>query len=331
MQLNKIITRGAFAIAVAATFVAMPLSAQAKEWRGWNIHVEDYPVSYGMEAFMAEVTDKTGGELKGKVFHAGVLGSQPDAIEQLRLGIIDFGVFSLGPMGQAVPATNVVSLPFVFKSVPQMYKLMDGAPGAALGAALEEKGIVALGYYDAGARSFYNSIKPINTPADVEGMKVRVMNNDLFVGMIESMGGNATPMAFAEVYQSIKTGVVDGAENNPPSYESTSHYEVAKYYSLTQHLIIPECLCMSKKTFDGLTPEQQEIVKTAGKNSTELQRKLWGEREAASMKIIMDGGVEVNEIADKAAFQAAMAPVYEKYLAANPEMTDLVNLFRNAD
>ena len=331
MKIKKIITRGAFAIAVAASFAAMPLTAEAKDWRGWNIHVEDYPVSHGMEAFMAEVTDKTGGEIKGKVFHAGVLGSQPDAIEQLRLGIMDFGVFSLGPMGQAVPATNVVSLPFVFKSVPQMYKLMDGAPGAALGAALEDKGIVALGYYDAGARSFYNSIKPINTPADVEGMKVRVMNNDLFVGMIESMGGNATPMAFAEVYQSIKTGVVDGAENNPPSYESTSHFEVAKYYSLTQHLIIPECLCMSKKTFDGLTAEQQEIVKAAGKHSTDLQRKLWGEREAASMKIITDGGVEVNEIADKAAFQAAMAPVYEKYLAANPDMTELVNLFRNAD
>ncbi|MGJ8597259.1 TRAP transporter substrate-binding protein [Sulfitobacter sp.] len=331
MKLNKIITRGAFAIAAAATFAAMPLAAEAKDWRGWNIHVVDYPVSHGMEAFMAEVTEKTDGEIKGKVFHAGVLGSQPDAIEQLRLGIMDFGVFSLGPMGQAVPATNVVSLPFVFKSVPQMYKLMDGEPGKALGAALEEKGIVALGYYDAGARSFYNSIKPINTPADVEGMKVRVMNNDLFVGMIESMGGNATPMAFAEVYQSIKTGVVDGAENNPPSYESTSHFEVAKYYSLTQHLIIPECLCMSKKTFDGLTAEQQEVVKAAGKASTDLQRKLWGEREAASMKIIMDGGVEVNEIADKAAFQAAMAPVYEKYLAANPEMTDLVNLFRNAD
>ncbi len=331
MKLNKIITRGVFAIAAASTLAVMPVTAQAKDWRGWNIHVEDYPVSHGMEAFMEEVTEKTGGEIKGKVFHAGVLGSQPDAIEQLRLGIMDFGVFSLGPMGQAVPATNVVSLPFVFKSVPQMYELMDGEPGAALGEALEEKGIVPLGYYDAGARSFYNSVKPINTPEDVQGMKVRVMNNDLFVGMIESMGGNATPMAFAEVYQSIKTGVVDGAENNPPSYESTSHFEVAKYYSLTQHLIIPECLCMSKKTFDGLTPEQQEIVKTAGKNSTDLQRKLWGEREAASMKIIMDGGVEVNEIADKSAFQEAMVPVYEKYLAANPEMTDLVNLFRNAD
>lgn len=331
MNFNNLIGRGAFAFATAATLALVPLGAEAKDWRGWNIHVVDYPVSHGMEAFMAEVDEKTGGAIKGEVFHAGVLGSQPDAIEQLRLGVLDFGVFSLGPMGQAVPETNVVSLPFIFKSVPQMYELMDGAGGEAIAAGLEAKGIVPLGYYDAGARSFYNSIKPINSPEDVGGLKVRVMNNDLFVGMVEAMGGNATPMAFAEVYQSIKTGVVDGAENNPPSYESTSHYEVAQYYSLSQHLIIPECLCMSKKTFDALSPENQAIVKEAGRNSTNLQRELWQAREAASMKIIMDGGVEVNEIADKAPFQAAMVPVYEKYLAANPEMTDLVNLFRNAE
>ncbi|CUK10839.1 Extracytoplasmic solute receptor protein YiaO [Shimia thalassica] len=331
MTFSNLIGRGAFALAAAATMAIAPMGAEAKDWRGWNIHVEDYPVSHGMEAFMAEVEEKTGGEIKGKVFHAGVLGSQPDAIEQLRLGALDFAVFSLGPMGQAVPATNVVSLPFIFKSIPQMYELMDGAGGAALGEALEEKGIVALGYYDAGARSFYNSIQPINTPADVEGMKIRVMNNDLFVDMVNNLGGNGTPMAFAEVYQSIKNNTVDGAENNPPSYESTSHFEVAQFYSLTQHLIIPECLCMSKKAFDALTPEQQEIVKTAGKNSTDLQRKLWGEREAASMEIIKAGGVQVNEIADKSAFQAAMGPVYDGYLAANSDMTDLVNLFRNAD
>lgn len=328
MTLRKTMAR----LAMTAAVVAMaPVAAVAKDWRGWNIHVEDYPVSHGMEAFMAEVTEKTGGALKGKVFHAGVLGSQPDAIEQVRLGIIDFGVFSLGPMGQAVPETNVVSLPFIFKDVPSMYKLMDGEGGEAIGKALEAKGIVALGYYDAGARSFYNSIKPINTPDDVEGMKVRVMNNDLFVGMIESMGGNATPMAFAEVYQSIKTGVVDGAENNPPSYESTSHFEVAQYYSMSQHLIIPECLCMSKKTFDSLTPEQQDVVREAGRKSTDLQRKLWQEREKASMEIVKAGGVTVNEIADKSVFQAAMTPVYDSFLADNPDMKNLVDLFRNAD
>jgi len=306
-------------------------TASAAELRGWNIHVEDYPVSIAMESFVAEVAEKTGGEVTGKIFHNGVLGSQPDAIEQVRLGAIDFAVFSLGQMGQAIPETNVVSLPFIFKSIPQMYRLMDGAAGEAIGEGMKAKGIMPLGWYDAGARSFYNSVRPINTPADVTGLKVRVMNNDLFVSMVESMDGNATPMAFGEVYQSIKTGVVDGAENNPPSYESTNHFEVAKYYSLTEHLIIPECLCMSLKAWDKLTPDQQQIVKEAGEKSALLQRDLWAKREAVSMAKVEAGGTIVNKIADKAPFQAAMSPVYDSFLATSPGLTDLVNLIRNAD
>jgi len=313
------------AIAVAGT------AATAVELRGWNIHVEDYPVSIAMESFAAEVAERTNGEITAKTFHNGVLGSQPDAIEQIRLGVIDFGEFSLGPMGQSIPETNVVSLPFIFPSIPDMYEMMYGEVGEAIGEGMIAKGIVPLGWYDAGARSFYNSVRPINTPADVEGLKVRVMSNDLFVGMVEAMDGNATPMAFGEVYQSIKTGVVDGAENNPPSYESTNHYEVAQYYSLTEHLIIPECLCMSLKSYEKLTPEQQEIVKEAGHASALLQRELWQEREAASMETIAAGGTTVNTIEDKAPFQEAMGPVYDKFLADNPELTDLVNLIRNAD
>jgi len=312
-------------LVVAAT------AASAVELRGWNIHVEDYPVSIGMESFMAEVAAQTGGEVSGKIYHNGVLGSQPDAIEQIRLGIIDFGVFSLGPMGQSVPETNVVSLPFIFKSIPQMYRLMDGEVGAAIGEGMKAKGLVPLGWYDAGARSFYNSKRPINTPADVTGLKVRVMSNDLFVKMVESMDGNATPMAFGEVYQSIKTGVVDGAENNPPSYESTNHFEVAKYYSLTEHLIIPECLCMSLKSWEKMTPDQQKIMLDAGQKSATLQRELWQKREAASMEKVQAGGTIVNTVADKAPFQSAMAPVYDSFLAANPDLTNLVNMIRNAD
>ncbi len=318
-------------VALAGAVAVAGSAATAAELRGWNIHVEDYPVSIAMESFMAEVAEKTGGEVTGQIYHNGVLGSQPDAIEQIRLGVIDFGEFSLGPMGQSIPETNVVSLPFIFPSIPKMYELMDGEVGEAIGAGMIEKGIVPLGWYDAGARSFYNSVRPINTPADVEGLKVRVMSNDLFVGMVESMSGNATPMAFGEVYQSIKTGVVDGAENNPPSYESTNHFEVAQYYSLTEHLIIPECLCMSLKTWEKMTPEQQEILKAAGQASAELQRELWQAREAASMEIVQAGGTTVNTIADKAPFQEAMAPVYEQFLADNPDLSDLVNLIRNAE
>jgi tripartite ATP-independent transporter DctP family solute receptor len=334
METSRSLRRAALCAALSLAFAVPILATQpalAEEWRGWNIHVEDYPVSHGMESFMKEITEKTDGAITGKVFHAGVLGSQPDAIEQLRLGALDFAVFSLGPMGQVVPEANVVSLPFIFKGIDQMHRLMDGEVGDEIGKGMEQKGIVALAWYDAGARSFYNSKKPINVPDDLSGMKVRVMNNDLYVSMIDSMGGNATPMAFAEVYQSLKTGVVDGAENNPPSYESTNHYEVAKYYSISEHLIIPECLCMSKKTWDTLAPEVQELVKAAGRASAEYQRELWAERENKSMETIVAGGVEVNQVADKAPFQQAMEPVYGVFLEQNPDLTDLVSKMRAAE
>lgn len=321
-NIRNVVLGGCLAVAGTAA------SAQDLALRGWNIHVEDYPVSIAMEAFIAEVTEKTDGAITGTIFHNGVLGSQPDAIEQIRLGVLDFGEFSLGPMGTSVPETNVVSLPFIFPSIPAMYEMMDGEVGEAIGAGMIERGIVPLGWYDAGARSFYNSVRPINTPEDVEGLKIRVMNNNLFVMMVESMNGNATPMAFAEVYQSIQTGVVDGAENNPPSYESTSHFEVAGFYSLTEHLIIPECLCMSLVTWEKLTPEQQEIVMAAGRASAEMQRELWQAREAASMEIVEAGGVVVNTIADKGPFQEAMAPVYETFLSENPDLADLVALIQ---
>ncbi|MBU2956058.1 TRAP transporter substrate-binding protein [Paracoccus sp. 1_MG-2023] len=318
-------TTAALGVAMLAT------PAMSLDLRGWNIHVEDYPVSIAMEAFVEEVEEKTGGEITGKVFHNGVLGDQPDAIEQVRLGVIDFGEFSLGPMGQSVPEANVVSLPFIFSSVPKMYELMDGEVGAAIGEGMKAKGIMPLGWYTAGARSFYTASQPIAAPEDVQGLKIRVMSNDLFVDMVESMGGNATPMAFGEVYQSIKTGVVDGAENNPPSYESTAHHEVAKYLSLTEHLIIPECLCMSLKTWEKLTPEQQDVVMEAGRNSTEMQRQLWEERVAASLDTVRSAGGEITEVADKAPFQEAMAPVYEGFLEENPDLTELVEMIRNAE
>ncbi len=212
-----------------------------------------------------------------------------------------------------------------------MHRVMDGAVGEEIGAAMAAKGLQPLAWYDSGARSFYNSKHPITKPDDVKGLKVRVMNNELFVGMVEALGGNATPMAFSEVFQSIKTGVVDGAENNWPSYESTNHYEVAGYYSLSEHLIIPECVCINTTVWEGLSDEDKDIVKTAARESAELQRKLWTERAEASRKKVVDSGVKFNEIADKSAFQKAMEPVYVKAIEANPLLEDLINKIKAVD
>ena len=204
------------------------------------------------------------------------------------------------------------------------HRVMDGPFGDKLGEAMAAKGLVPLAWYDSGARSFYNSQKPITTPADLGGMKFRVMNNELFVGMVEALGGNATPMAFSEVYQSLKTGVVDGAENNWPSYESTNHYEVAGYYSLSQHLILPECLCVSKASWDQLSADEQAKVRQAARDSAELQRKLWAERAKASQEKVLASGVKFNEIADKAPFQDAMGAVYAAAIAKTPALEQLI-------
>lgn len=315
--------------AVAA--LAIVGHASAAEWRGWNIHVEGYPNTVAMDKFAELLDQKTNGEIKLQMFHGGTLGSQPDAVEQVRLGGLEIGNFNLGPIGPVAPAANVVSLPFIFKDVDHMFRVLNGEAGKMIAAGMAEKGLYPLAWYDAGARSFYNGSKAINTPEDMAGMKVRVMNNDLFTGMISQLGGNPSPMAFAEVYQSLKTGVVDGAENNWPSYESTGHFEVAGYYSLSQHLIIPECICINSDIYNGLSDEMKASVTAAAQESATLQRELWLAREKDSRAKVEAAGVVVNEIADKAPFQDAMGPVYETYLTDNPDLRPLVEMIQTTE
>jgi tripartite ATP-independent transporter DctP family solute receptor len=328
-EIMRFLSKVTLAIAATALIVGFSVSVQAKEWRGWNIHVAGYPNTVAMDKFAELLKEKSGGKMTVKMYHSGTLGSQPDAIEQLRIGGIEIGNFNLGPLGPIVPEANVVSLPFIFKDVDHMWRVLDGKAGDIINEGMTKFGIVPLAWYDAGARSFYNSKKPIMKPEDVSGMKVRVMNNDLYSGMISALGGNPSPMAFAEVYQSLKTGVVDGAENNWPSYESTGHFEVAQFYSMSQHLIIPETLCINAKVWQGLSPEDQKIVKEAAVESAMLQRKLWKEREKASEEKVLAGGVQFNEIPDKSGFQAAMKPVYEKFLMDNPNLKTLVETIQN--
>ncbi len=315
-------------IAVSAATVALvagfSVSAQAKEWRGWNIHVAGYPNTVAMDKFAELLKEKSGGKMSLQMYHSGTLGSQPDAIEQLRIGGLEIANFNMGPIGPIVPEANVVSLPFIFKDTEHMWRVLDGEAGKEINAGLEKKGMISLAWFDAGSRSFYNSKKPIQVPADVTGMKVRVMSNDLYSGMISALGGNPTPMAFSEVYQSLKTGVVDGAENNWPSYESTGHYEVAGFHSNSQHLIIPEILAINADVYNALSAEDQKIVKEAAVEAAALQHELWKAREKASEEKVIAAGVKANEIPDKSAFQAAMVPVYDKYLADNPALKPLV-------
>lgn len=310
--------------AVASTVALMSSPVQAEQWRGWNIHPPGYPNSEALESFAKEVAKKTDGRVEPKVYNNAVLGDQPDAIEQVRSGALDFANFNMGPMGPIVPATNVLSLPFIFKSPEDMYRIMDGEIGDRFADALADKNLIALSWFGSGARSLYNTDHPVKTPDDVEGLKVRVMNNDLYVQMIDEMGGNATPMAYSEVYQSLKTEVIDGAENNYPSYESSGHYEVAKYYSLTEHLILPECLCVAKASWEELNDEDQNAVREAAEDAAKQQRQLWEESVQESRQKVLDAGVKINEVDDKSAFQAKMQPIYDAFIQEHPDLESLV-------
>ncbi len=302
----------------------------AETWRAWNIHNEGHPNTAAMDKFAELVSTATKDEIKLEVFHGGVLGNQPDALEQVRIGAIEIGNFNLGPIGPMVKEANLVSLPFIFKSVPHMFRVLEGEAGDIMAKAMAEAGVLPLAWVDAGARSFYSQ-KPINTPADVEGLKIRVMNNDLYTSMISAMGGNPSPMAFAEVQQALKTGVVDGAENNFPSFKNVGHYEVTTHYSLSEHLIIPECICVNTAKFEALSPELQEALRGAAEEAALYQRELWAVQSDEARKEVEAAGIEVNEIADKGPFQAAMESVYEEYLAANPDMAKLVEMAKSTE
>lgn len=303
-------------------------TVNAKDWRGWNIHPEGYPNTTAMAQFAKEVTKGTQGRINATVYNGGVLGSQPDAIEQTRNGALDFANFNLGPMGQIIPETNILSLPFLFTGQDQMHRVMDGPIGKKFSDAMAKQGLISLSWFDSGARSMYNNKHPINKPSDLDGLKIRVMNNDLYVDMVNEMGGNATPMAYGEVYQSLKTGVLDGAENNYPSFESSNHFEAAKYYSLTEHLILPECLCIAKASWNKLSAKDQAVVKKAAVNAAAKQRELWAARSIKSRQVVEAAGIKVNTVSDKAAFQQKMDAVYKKFIAKNPDLEPLIKEIR---
>ena len=225
-------------------------------------------------------------------------------------------------MNNIVPETIVPALPFLFRSEEHMHAVLDGPVGEKILAAMEDQGMVGLAFYDSGARSMYAATKPIKSLADVHGMKIRVQQSDLFVAMVEALGANPTPMPYGEVYTALKTGLVDAAENNYPSYESSRHFEVAKFYSKTEHSMAPEVLLFSKKVWDTLSAQEQQVIRQAAKESVAYMRKLWDERETKALQVVTAGGAQIIEV-DKASFQAAMKPVYDKFLK-DPKLQDMV-------
>lgn len=298
------------------------LAAHAAEFRSADIHnADDYPTVVAVKR-MSEILEKSsGGKHKIKVFNKGALGTEKETIDQVKIGALEMTRVNISPMNGVCPLTQVPTMPFLFHSVAHMRKVLDGPVGEEILKSCESVGFVGLAFYDSGARSIYAK-KPIRTVADAKGLKIRVQQSDLWVALVGAMGANATPMPYGEVYTGLKTGLIDAAENNIPSFDTAKHAEAVKVYSRTEHSMAPEMLIMSKVVWDKLPKAEQDMVRAAAKESVAFQRQKWDEQEAKSLANVKAAGAELVEV-DKKSFQSVMGPVYEKFMVT-PDMKRLV-------
>ena len=315
-------------LALAALLALGAAAAQAVEFRSADIHnSDDYPTVVAVRHMGQLLEQRSNGKHKIKVFNKAALGTEKETIDQLKIGALDMARVNISPMNGICPKTQVPTMPFLFSSIEHMRKTLDGPIGEEILKSCESQGFIGLAFYDSGARSLYAK-KPIRTVADAKGLKVRVQQSDLWVGLVGAMGANATPMPFGEVYTGLKTGLIDAAENNIPSYDSVKHSEAAKYFSTTEHSMAPEMLLMSKVVWDKLPPADQALVRAAAKESVAVQRKKWDEQETKSLAAVKAGGAEIIEV-DKKSFQAVMGPVYDKFITT-PDLKRLVQAVQDS-
>ncbi len=289
---------------------------------------EDYPTTLAAYRFAEIVGEKTEGRIKVEVFAGAQLGDEKSVIEQLQLGTIDFTRVSLSPLSEFNNSLNVLQLPYLYTDADQMWRVLEGEIGQNYLDGMSEYNMYGLSWFDAGARNFYNSVRPITTLEDMAGLKIRVQESSLMMGLVEALGAQPTPMAYGEVYSGLQSGTIDGAENNWPSYESTSHYEVSQYIVLDEHTRVPEMQLIAKATMDKLSAEDQAIIKEAALESALYERELWAQRELDSEAKIADS-ITVTELADGELekFQAAVQPLYDEFAA---DHMDIVEAIRNS-
>ncbi|WP_369722472.1 TRAP transporter substrate-binding protein DctP [Bradyrhizobium sp. LLZ17] len=291
--------------------------AQTKAvFKAADVQPVGYPTVAAVESMGKKLAEATQGRLSIQTYPSAQLGAEKETIEQTQIGAIQMLRVSAGAVGPIVDDINVVNMPFLFKNVAQSWKMMDGDVGQELLekiTASPNANLVGLCWMDSGARSFYNTKHPIKSIADVKGLKLRVIGNPIFIDMVNALGGNGIAMGYDQVFSSLQTGVIDGAENNPPSYVFSNHYTAAKYYSLTEHLIIPEILCFSKRSWTALSADDQALIKKFAREAQLEERELWKKYETTAMEKAKAAGCEIVEIADKKPFQDAVKPVWDKY------------------
>ena len=287
-----------------------------------------HPVHKGMEYMAKRLKDKSEGKLTIRIYPSEQLGTERECLEMLQIGSLDMTKVSAAMMEGFVPKFQVLGLPYLFRNEQHTWKVLKGDIGTEILLAGEKYWLRGLTFYDAGSRSFYTIDQPIRKPSDLDGLKIRVMESITAVKMVRALGGSPTPISWGELYTSLQNGVVDGAENNPPSFYLSHHYEVCNYYSLDQHSTIPDVLLISTHTWDHLTDQEQKWVEEAARESLIKQREYWDQSEKEALDEVQKAGVEIIH-PDKEPFREKVEPIYSEYQKNHPELYKIVERIRN--
>ena len=304
--------------------------AFAREFRAADTQAENYPTVQALRYMGALIAERTGGRHAVKVFHSRQLGEEKETIEQTRVGAIDLNRTNVALIGNFVPAMNVLAMPFLFRSIEHMQKVLDGPIGSEILGSFEPYGFVGLAFYDSGARSIYNSVRPVRSLADLKGLRIRVQQSELMSQMIRSLGAEPVELPYGQVLTGLATHLIEGAENNWPSFVTTDHYKYAGYYTLTQHTMSPEVLVISLKAWQSLSAEDQQIFREAALRSSRFMREKWRDLEEQSQRKAEAAGVTIVRDIDRKPFEDAMAAIYAK-AAQDPAAAALIERIRKVE
>lgn len=310
--------------AVAATLGGAALAATngARVITAVDVHPNDYPTVAAVRWMGDEIERETNGRITFRIYPSGQLGTETDTVNLARYGVLDIARVYLGAVNNAFPATMPLALPYIFRDDAHLRRVVDGPIGADIRHTFERRGLIGLAFYDSGFRSIYNTHRPIHTPADMHGLKVRVPRSDVFIAMLDALGANAVPMPSGEVFTGLQTHLIDAAENNWATYQSTRQYEAAPYWSQTDHCCAPEALLLSKHTFDTLSAADKELFLAKAQESVPIMRALFDQKQATARRTVLESGIHFNE-ADKDAMHRAVVPMKQHYLA-DPDIAAMV-------
>lgn len=307
--------------------VGLPSSAAARDFRVADTQVEDYPTVQALLFMDRLIEQRTNGRHRLRVFHSRQLGEEKETIEQTRVGAIDLNRTNVAPIGSLVPTVNVLALPFLFRSAEHLHKVLDGPIGDEILASFEGFGFIGLTFYDSGARSLYNSVRPVRSLADMKGLRIRVQQSPLMVSMIKALGAEPVELPYGQVGTGLATQLIDGAENNWPSYVTTNHFKSARYYTLTEHTMSPEVLIMSKKAWDDLSEDDRRIFRDTARESNLFMREKWKALEESSRQQAEKAGNVVIADFDRKPFEAAMSGIYAD-ATRDPVMSKFIERIR---